>query len=190
MDPLTTAKTKLAKVGYSAWQKSVETDRVYFEDRSVFGMVTTYPSVRDLIDTYEDRQDQFLRANESALRAASNQDKVWNAYTVHLTVGDFPRNDKKRGEQENQIFRIEENFRGTRKIVRTNVATNQDVVDALLPLLPIQRKAMLAAEDYRQQLARNLRAKYDGAFLRILDKKASPEDIVGELLQNQGPQNK
>jgi len=57
MDPLTTAQTKLSKASYDTWQEPDETDRVYFEDRSVFGMITTYVSVRDLIDEHEGRQD-------------------------------------------------------------------------------------------------------------------------------------
>ena len=189
MDPLTTAETELSKVGYETWQEPDETDRVYFEDRSVFGMVTTYASVRDLIDEHEDRQDQFLQANEKALRSAGNQEKVWNAYTVHLTVGDFSNNDREHANQENKLFRIEENFRGTRKIARANVTDDEDVVDALLPLLPIQRKPKLAAEDYRQQLEDELGEKFDHAFLSVLDEDASPDDIVDDLLQDQSPQD-
>jgi len=189
MDPLTTAQTELSKVGYATGQKPEEIDRVYFEDRSVFGMVTTYPSVQDLIDKYEDRQDQFLRANENAIRSAGNQEKVWNAYTVHLTVGDFSEDDDKSAEQENQLFRIEENFRGTRKIARVKVSLKEDVVDALLPLLPIQRKARLAAEDYRKQLKLELGEEFDDAFLSVLDEKASLEDIVSRLLKRQTPEN-
>ena len=189
MDPLTTAETELSKVGYETWQKPDETKRVYFEDRSVFGMVTTYGSVQDLIDEHEDRQDQFLKGNESALRSAGNQEKVWNAYTVHLTFGDFPENARERAEQENEIFRIEENFRGTRKIARANVTDNEDIVDALLPLLPIRRNPSLAAEDYRQQLEDELSEEFSDAFLRVLDENASADNIVSDLLQDQKPQD-
>lgn len=189
MDPLTTAQTKLSKVGYETWQEAAETDRVYFEDRSVFGMVTTYASVRDLLEEYEARQDQFLKAYENALRSASNQAKVWNAYTVHLTVGNFSGNDRERAKEENKLFEIEENFQGTRKIARANVTDDEDIVDALLPLLPIQRKPKLAAEDYRKQLEAELSEEFNESFLSVLDEDASPDDIVNELLQDQSPQD-
>lgn len=189
MDPLTTAQTKLSKASYDTWQEPDETDRVYFEDRSVFGMITTYVSVRDLIDEHEDRQDQFLQANENALRSAGNQEKVWNAYTVHLTVGNYSEDERERAEQENKLFRIEENFRGTRKIARANVTDDKDVVEALLPLLPIQRKPKLAAEDYRKQLEDELSEEFDDAFLSVLDEDASPDDIVKDLIQDQTPQD-
>ncbi|MEX2402408.1 MAG: hypothetical protein WD423_16675 [Rhodothermales bacterium] len=189
MDPLTAAQTELSKVGYETWQEPDETDRVYFEDRSVFGMVTTYASVRDLIDGYEDRQNRFLRTNENALRSASNQEKVWNAYTVHLAVGDFSEADREHAEQENKLFRIEENFRGTRKIARANVTDVEGVVAALLPLLPIQRKPKLAAEDYRKQLEEELREEFDEAFLSVLDENALPVDIVNDLLQDRPAQD-
>jgi len=189
MDPLTTAQTKLSKVSYDTWQEPDETDRVYFEDRSVFGMVTTYASVRDLIEEHEDRQDQFLQVNENALRSAGNQEKVWNAYTVHLTVGDYSEDDRERAEQQNKIFRIEENFRGTRKIARANVTDDEDVVEALLPLLPIQRKPKLAAEDYRKQLEEELSEEFDDAFLSVLDEDVSPEDIVKELFHDKALQD-
>jgi hypothetical protein len=189
MDPLTTAETELSKVGYETWQEPDETNRVYFEDRSVFGMVIKYASVRDLIEEHEDRQDEFLQANENALRSASNQEKVWNAYTVHLSVGDFSENDLERAQQENTIFRIEENFRGTRKIARANVTEGGDVVDALLPLLPIQRKPKLAAEDYRRKLADDLGKEFDDPFLSVLDEDADPDDVVNGLLQDRPHQN-
>lgn len=189
MDPLTTAQTKLSKVSYDTWQEPDETDRVYFEDRSVFGMVTTYASVRHLIDEHQDRQDQFLQANENSLRSAGNQEKVWNAYTVHLTVGDYSEDNRERAEQENKLFRIEENFRGTRKIARANVTDDEDIVEALLPLLPIQRKPKLAAEDYRKQLENELSKGFDDAFLSVLGEDASPDDIANDLLQDQTPQD-
>lgn len=187
MDPLTKAQTELSRAGYETWQKPEETAQVYFEDLSVFGMVATYASVQDLINEHEDRQDQFLRANENAIRAAGNQEKVWNAYTVHLTVGDFSKNDIERAKQENELFRIEENFRGTRKIARAIVTDDEDIINALLPLLPIRRKPRLAAEDYRQQLEHELREEFGNDFLRVLDQNASPDDIVGGLLQDQTP---
>lgn len=190
MDPLTKAQTKLSKVGYETWQEPDETDRVYFEDRSVFGMVTTYASVRDLIEEHEDRQDQFLQANENALRSAGNEEKVWNAYTVHLTVADCSEDDRERAEQENKLFRIEENFQGTRKIARANVTNDEDVVEALLPLLPIQRKPKLAAEDYRKQLEDELGEEFDDAFLSVLDEDISPDDVVNAVLQDQPHQDR
>jgi hypothetical protein len=189
MDPLTTAQTKLSKVSYDTWQEPDETDRVYFEDRSVFGMVTTYASVRDLIDEHEDRQDQFLQANENALRSAGNQEKVWNAYTVHLSVGDYSEDNRERAEQENKLFRIEENFRGTRKIARANVTNDADVVEALLPLIPIQRKPKLAAENYRRQLKNELSKEFDDTFLSVLVEDVSPDDIANDLLQNHTSQD-
>lgn len=185
MDPLTTAQTKLAKVGFDTWQQPDETDRVYFEDHSVFGMVTTYPSVEHLIRDYMERQDQFLRENEGELRSSGNQEKVWNAYTIHLTVGGFADDDREKATQENTIFRIEENFRGTRKVARANVTSEEDVADALLPLLPIQHKPNLAAEDYRQQLEAELSEEFDGAFLSVLRENADIDDILNELLDDQ-----
>lgn len=185
MDPLTTAETKLSKAGFNTWLPADETDRMYFEDRSVFGMVTTYESVSGLLQNWENRQDQFLRKNEKVLRSAGNQEKVWNAYTVHLTVGDLAHEEREKAEQENRLFRIEENFRGTRKIARANVTDDEDVADALFPLLPLQRIPRLAAENYRQQLEQELGEEFDDAFLGVLNEDASIDDIVKDLLQDQ-----
>jgi hypothetical protein len=185
MDPLANAQTQLHKVGFRTDQKPDETDRVYFEDQSLFGMVTTYSSVSELLGTWEDRQDQFLKANEKALRSAGNQEKVWNAHTIHLTVADFADEEREQARQENELFRIEENFRGTRKIARANVTDEEDVTEALLPLLPVQRKPQLAAEDYREQLEDELGEEFDDAFLSVLDEDASIDDIVNDLLDDQ-----
>lgn len=185
MDPLTTSQTKLSKTGFRTWQHPDETDRMYFEDRSVFGMVTTYDSVPHLLQNWETRQDQFLESNKKSLRSAGNQEKVWNAYTVHLTVGDFADDERKKAEQENRLFHIEEDFRGTRKVARANITDDEDVAEALFPLLPIQKIPQLAAENYRQRLERELSKEFDDAFLSVLNEEDSTDDIVDKLLENQ-----
>lgn len=185
MDPLTTAETKLSKTGFRTWQPPEGTNRAYFEDRSVFGMVTTYETVSHLLQNWERRQDRFLEVNEKSLRSAGNQEKVWNAYTIHLTVGDFADEEQEKAKQENQLFRIEEDFRGTRKIARANITDKEDVTEALSPLLPIQKKPQLAAENYRQKLEQELSEEFDRTFLSVLNEETSIDEIVDNLLQNQ-----
>lgn len=185
MDPLSTAETELSKAGFETWLHTDETERMYFEDRSVFGMVSAYPSVSNLLKKWESRQDEFLEAYQDSLRSPEGEQKVWNAYTVHLTIGDFSEAKKNRTRQENRLFKIENNFRGTRKIARANISNDEDVKDALLPLLPLQRKPELAAENYREQLVQELDEDFDYAFLNLLDEEASVNDIVTELLNTQ-----
>jgi len=185
MDPLTTAETTLASEDFRTWQHPDETQRVYFEDLSLFGMVTTYPSLPDLLKQWQDRQDRFLEEHADALRAEENKEKVWNAYTVHLAVGDFADGGEERVNQEDELFRIEENFRGTRKIARASVTDESDVTEALLPLISFRQRPELAAEDYRERLRNELSKEFDKPFLRVLEDESLVDEIVNELLSEQ-----
>jgi hypothetical protein len=182
MNPLATARTVLENAGYDTWMPPDETQRFYFEDLSLFGMATCYPSLPNLLAGWEDRQDEFLEAHGEALRSAENEEKVWNAYSVHLTVADFEDDEEQRVRQQNELFQIAQDFRGTRKVVGAEVTEKQDVHAALLPLLPLQSQPALAAENYRTQLEEELAENFDQRLLGVLRPEAATADIVNNLL--------
>lgn len=112
---------------------------VWFESVTVYGLAKVYPSVGEIIESWESDQEAFLDEYARPIRRAG--DKGWNAYTVFLSpeeVGD---------EQEARLFEVEEDLRATRKIVRCGIKTEDDVINALYPLLPLRNVTVLSDKD-------------------------------------------
>lgn len=185
MSLLEESEDLLVDQGYEVWRHPDETDRLYFEDASIFGMVITYASPSDLVETWEDRQDEFLRVYRDDLRSSESKEKVWNAYTVHLTVSTVDTPDSDEGiEMRNALYQIEEDFGGTRKIVRSGVG-DDDVESALLPLLEIKAEPELEASNYREGLRRELEeGDFEEAFLQLLKEDMPVDEIANQLLQD------
>lgn len=185
MSVLEEAELMLRDNDYDVWQLPQESDRFYFEDPSILGMLTTYESPEKLVQLWKERQEDFLSVYQQDLRSSGNKEKVWNAYTVHLTVPDV--SDEHTAESVkllNQLYKIEQDFVGTRKIVHTGVGEG-DLREALLPLLEIQADPKLAAGNYREDLRRELGEDYEKAFLLLLNEDISISDITDQLLADQ-----
>lgn len=115
-----------------------------FEGVAVFGVVQAYPSASELLESWQDTQDQFLDRFRYRIQAARR--KSWNAYGVFLTSEDV--SDK----LAQDLMAIEEDLRATRKIVRPAIKTERDVANALLPLLPLKRRYPLEDQDVMRRL--------------------------------------
>lgn len=185
MSVLSWAEDILAENDYRTWWKADEADRVYFEDQSVLGMVSEYESVEKLLATWEQRQDEFLDDYAIQLRAPGGERKVWNAYTVHLTVESVSEEARdRRARLENDLFKVEEDFRGTRKLARCGLEGRSDSVEALLPLIELQHSVELRAEDYRRDLRCEIAEKFDEGFVALLAEKRSVDEIASRLLRD------
>jgi hypothetical protein len=147
---------------------------LHFEDYSLFGFAAVYDSVDLLLQNWKGNQDAFLQANAPFLRLSPQ--KAWNCYAIHLT-------DAKATLAESQaLFDIEENFVGTRKIARANMATGADVQRALYPLIPVQNLLKMQGPHGDLDIAQRFHDWPDAAVRALLgDGKA--EDIVELLLE-------
>lgn len=123
------ARTVLSSAGYTVWTARVDTATLLFEDEALSGQVVAFDSISNLLQSWEATQDRFLRRFSRELRAS--KDKAWNVYSVFLTVDSI-------GPGIEAPTSIEEDFRGTRKIVGVGLRGNEDVTRTLLPLLPVQ----------------------------------------------------
>jgi hypothetical protein len=79
-----------------------------------------------------------------------SKDKSWNAYSVLLTEPDLS------GDLANEFLKIEEDFRGTRKIAKSGLHTISQLTRALLPLLAIQNLVELERDDSKERLRSRL----------------------------------
>lgn len=170
MDVLVETKAVLVNAGYDCVITKENTEQVYFEDECVLGFVNIFPKLSDIISNWEQVQDNFLKKAASQLK--NEPQKAWNVYSVFLT------SDEGKKDQIQYIHRIEEDFRGTRKIVGYNLQTREDLKRVLLPLLPIQNKIVLEQEDYLERLRKEIE---ESSILDIND----PKLILRRILETE-----
>jgi hypothetical protein len=143
-----------------------------FEDEALMGFVMEAP-LTEIVSSWSAQQDQFIRDKASFLRKSAL--KSWNLYSVFLTT-DLPDEEARKS-----VARIEEDFRATRKIVQTGVATVSDVQRALYPLIPIQNAIDISAEDLKQKLRSRLSALPAAALQALLDSEKNERDLLREF---------
>lgn len=142
------AESVLSAVGYRVVVPRSQDAVAYFEDESVLGVLFVLPTARELLETWEQLQDSFLRENGSLFSDAPT--KAWNCYAVFLVKEDAT------GIDRSQLSAIEEDFRGTRKIVGTGVATQEDAESVLAPLLPLRHLRLSATDNLMETLRQRL----------------------------------
>ena len=140
-------KRILDSAGYRTKFPVEKTEVLYFEDDSLFGSINVFDNVDALLSNWQRRQEDFLKINAIRIR---NSPKAWNAYSIFLTPSGCGN------EERTKLLAIEEDFRGTRKIARSSVFTRQDLIRALLPLLPIQYLVTLISGDSMKMLRTRL----------------------------------
>lgn len=161
------ARAILEDANYETFEQSLSGDIFYFEDNSVLGFVKNCDNVNTLLSSWESTQDSFLK--DYALRLRSETNKSWNVYSIYLSQSECSE------EQKRKVSEIEENFRGTRKIVKTGINSRSDVCNALLPLLPIQNLLSLRTEDIEQRLRERLSPNGNNPLVELLGPKTVEE---------------
>lgn len=175
MNVLEEARSYLEQAGYRT-ESARELDGVfYFEDPNLLGFVAVHETVNDLIDHWEKLQDKFLRQSASRLR--SDPRKLWNVYSIHVTEVEAKLDSLQ------ELERIEEDFRGTRKIAAASVKSKADVRQALLPLLPVQNQMSLTSRGDLDRVRE--RVAPSGGPLRDLAGSVGPREIANSLLERE-----
>ena len=123
----------------------VDDNRLLFENSTVIGFVVEFPTIAELIDQSIQTLTSLTSQYQLALRRSGN--KTWNAYAVLLTP------ESTNSSSKAVLQSIEENLIGTRKIVRGTILSRHSVVQALLPLLPLQRSPDLPLIDMQEEIS-------------------------------------
>jgi hypothetical protein len=147
-----------------------------FEDETLFGFIRIASTVEEIVGSWEVDQDSFLARN--AIRLRSFPLKAWNAYSIFITDAECPPAFK------TDLLKIEEDFRGTRKIVQTEIASFDDLYAALFPLLPIKNLVTLKSIDSLPRLESRL-SFLKASELEALRKGDAGLSIVEILLEEQ-----
>jgi hypothetical protein len=82
--------------------------------------------------------------------------------------------------QLREIRWIEEDLERTRKIAACGLSSRDEIVKALLPLLPIQRQPLLDSEDFdlTQRLRKRIASIAPDAANAVLDDAVTPAEVV------------
>jgi hypothetical protein len=129
----------LEQAGFRCRISSYDPSVLWFEDDSILGFVGIFDTAEEMVKSWSNKQATFIQRNAAALRRSNL--KAWNCYAILLCA-----------EQVNlegrQLFaEIEGDLSLTRKIVAEGISTQRDLQRALLPILPIQNRALVAASE-------------------------------------------
>jgi len=153
-----------------------EKDWILFEDEALFGFISIAVKAEDILEAWEQSQDFFLARNATRLRAAPA--KAWNAYCAFITDAVCAP------QLKSQLLKIEEDFRGTRKIVQTEITSTDELYAALFPLLPIKNLVTLTDFDSRPRLKSRLSFLRPNELQALLNGDVAPS-IVDILLEDE-----
>ncbi len=164
----------LEEAGYRTWLVSLENlSPICFEDEAVMGFVCILDEPESLVSRWRVLEKGLLTKHAPFLRAAGQ--KAWNVYSVFLCA-----------KASSEILRREISFIGedlehTRKIAASGLVGREDVVSALLPLLPLQYSPSMDREDLVERLRKRVEAITPGASSAVLDASIGPKEVVAIL---------
>lgn len=171
IDVLSMMQVVLRDAGFVTSAATVEkVSGVCFEDDAVVGFGCAFNDSSELLRDWKGIETSFLMRHSQNLRGAG--EKAWNVYVVLLS-SDVPESAIGR-----QVRWIEEDLERTRKITASGVATREDLVMALLPLLPIQYQPALTTENTAERLKRRISFIAPRASDLALDDAVEPAEIV------------
>jgi hypothetical protein len=166
-----TVQIILEEAGYATWLVPVEElVAICFEDDAVMGFVTIFDEPATLLQRWQAVEALLLARHAPRFREA--QDKAWNVYSV-LLCPKLGSTDETR-----QIRRIEEDLEKTRKVAACGLAGRQEIVTALLPILPIQYRPRLEGEDLTDRLKKRIAAIAPAVVEVALDEDVAPPEVV------------
>jgi hypothetical protein len=170
-DTVSTVQIILQEAGYRTWLTSVDKVTVVcFEDEVILGFASIFDEPQALLQRWETVESALLSKHAPRLRDA--QEKAWNVYSVFLCPA--PANE----EDARQIRRLDENLERTRKIGACNLTGQEEIIGALLPVLPIQYRPKLEIEDISARLQRRISSIAPNATDVVLDDTVAPPEVV------------
>lgn len=148
---------------------------LYFEDDAILGAVLVYVSPGALLTDWPNAEREALTLFAPRLRVAG--DKAWNVYCCFLC--DAPGDPAER----RQVSWIEENLDRTRKLAATNLGGRPAIVNALLPLLPLQYAPAVQAENVTDRLKQRIAAVAPSVASVALDDRVPADQIAAQLME-------
>lgn len=171
IDVLSTLQVVLREAGFTTRLASMDRSSIVsFEDDALIGFGCVFGDPGALLAHWKAMEMAVLTRYAAGFRAAG--EKAWNVYCIFLcgSAADSTQN--------RQVRWIEEDLERTRKIAACGVASREDLLRALLPVLPLQYQPMLRTEDVTERLQTRIRTIAPEASHAALDQSVSPVEVV------------
>lgn len=171
IDLLSTLQSVLRKADFTTRLASIDGSSVVcFEDETVMGFGMVFSDPGDLLARWRVMEMSLLVRYAPGLRAAG--EKAWNVYCIFLCGASAD------SSQNRQVGWIEEDLERTRKIAACGLASREDLVRALMPILPLQYQPVLRAEDVTERLHRHILSVAPKASDVALDEAVPAAEVV------------
>lgn len=166
-----TVQIVLQEAGYKTWLVPIESFAIVcFEDDAVMGFVCGFDDPGALLARWRSIESLFLMKHGPGLRQA--EEKAWNVYSIFLVASSATE------EQAREIRHIDEDLERTRKIAACGLVGQEDITNALLPILPIQYRPRLEDEDLTERLKRRIASIAPNVTDTALDDTIEPSEVV------------
>lgn len=162
IDLLSTSQILLRDAGFTVRLSSVGSRPVIcFEDNALLGFCSALEQTDELIKGWKTFESEILNRFAADIRAAG--EKAWNVYCVFLCGGSADT------VQKRAVSWIEEDLERTRKVAACDIASREDLVRVLLPVLPVQYQPALQHEDLTARLQKRIADIAPQAAHAVLD---------------------
>jgi len=149
IDVLSTMQVVLREAGFTTHLTSIDRSPVvHFEDDTLMGFGCVFDNPDELLKRWKTSETSLLMRYAPNFRIAG--EKAWNVYCAFLcgSAADPVQN--------RQVRWLEEDLERTRKIAGCGIASREDLMRVLLPVLPLQYQPVLLAEDVTERLQRRI----------------------------------
>lgn len=164
----------LSEAGFVTRLTSIdETSVVSFEDEVLTGFGCVFRDAESLLTQWKAMEKSLLTRFAPSVRAAG--EKAWNIYCVFLCSSAADSG------QSREVRWIEEDLDRTRKVAACGVASRDDLVRALLPVLPLQYQPVLRVEDVTERLRTRIGTIAPKASKLVLDVSVAPAEVIRVL---------
>lgn len=170
IDVLSTLQVVLREASFATHLRSIDNSSIVsFEDDTLLGFGCLFANPGTLLERWKNMELSLLTHYAAHLRTAG--DKAWNVYCIFLCSAAADP------VQNRQVRWVEEDLERTRKIAACGLSSREDLVRALLPVLPLRYQPALRAENVTERLQTRIHAIAPRASHVVLDKSISPVEV-------------
>lgn len=171
IDLFSAMQVVLQEAGFNTRLTSIERSPVVcFEDDTLVGFGYVFENPVALLERWKTVEMTIIKRFSPNFRNAG--EKAWNVYCLFLcgATADLM--------QSREVRWIEEDLERTRKIAACGVTSREELLIALLPVLPLQYQPALRPENVTERLENRIRNIAPIAFDVVLDQSVHPAEVV------------
>jgi hypothetical protein len=170
-DLSSTLQVVLQESQYKTWlTPSDHLPTICFEDDTLIGFAHIYDNTTTLLSRWRASEERLL--SQYALHLRQAEEKAWNVYSMFLSA-EAPDETQRR-----ELRQLEENLEQTRKIAAGGLNSRDDLITAILPILPLQYRPRLDNEDLTDRLRRRIATIAPAVAQVVLDIRVPAPEVV------------